>query len=194
MIHYINELKELLYVISDFLVDWGHIGLSIYTVLETLLLIPPIEVILIPLVVANPSEWLLYALNAIVFTFFASIVGYYIGMKLGYPILYKMTSENIVKKGEKFINDYGILAVALVAITPIPYTIIVFLAGIGRMKFSKYIIAAMFGRIPRFLAVSYVAAYLSEQDNQVLTFVSIGVVAVIIIYFLYDKYKKNRTT
>lgn len=183
-------------LIKDFLVQWGHLGLAIYTVIETLLIIPPIEIILTPLVLSNPSDWLIYSLNAIFFTFFASALGYYIGMKIGYPILTKITSKDLVDKAHNLFDKYGVLAVAIVGFTPIPYTIVVFLAGISKMNFIKYMISAMIARSSRFIIVSYFVSKFIEAGSKAQMYYAIIGGAIIILYFIVDtiikKYKKSK--
>jgi membrane protein YqaA with SNARE-associated domain len=78
----INTLEEL-----------DHVGLALYTFFEVLLVIPPIEVIYYPLVQLNIDTWYLYLLNVIVFNIIASAFGYFVGMKIGYPVLRFFASE-----------------------------------------------------------------------------------------------------
>lgn len=192
----LHEFKDYLWdqfdIIAEFLVSFGHIGLAFYTFIETLLIIPPIEIVLIPLVLANPSGWFMYALNVIVFTAISSAIGYHVGLRLGYPLLLKMTSREIVSKTEQMFKKYGILAVAMVAFTPIPYTIAVFMAGIAKMDFKKYMISAMLGRTPRFLIGAYMTAWFGTTENEQLKWlISLIGGGLILIYFSYDQVKRR---
>jgi len=178
-----------------------HVGLALYTFFEVLLVIPPIEVIYYPLVQLNIDTWYLYLLNVVVFNIIASAFGYFIGMKIGYPVLRFFASEEALEKAKKLFDKYGILAVALGAFTPVPYTIVVFLAGISKMDFKKFMLAGILGRVPRYVIGGYVIVYIvqginSDVLNQYMLIMSIiGMLLVVLYYVLqtiYNIYKKKQ--
>ena len=187
--------------IINFLEELDHVGLALYTFFEVLLIIPPIEVIYYPLVQLNVDTWYLYLLNVVVFNVIASAIGYYVGMKIGYPILRFFASEEVLEKAKKLFDKWGILAVALGAFTPVPYTIVVFLAGISRMDFKKFMLAGMLGRIPRYVLGGYVLVFIvqeinSEVLNQYMLIMSIIGMLLVVLYYvlqtLYNIYKKKQ--
>lgn len=53
-------------------------------------------------------------------------------------------------QGEAFFGRYGVWAVAIAALTPLPYSIFALLAGAYRMPWKRFAVATLF-RIPRFL-------------------------------------------
>lgn len=151
--------------IIDFLEELGHVGLALYTFFEVLLIIPPIEVIYYPLIQLNVDTWYLFLLNVVVFNVIASMIGYVVGKRIGYPILRFFASEEALEKAHKLFEKWGVLAVALGAFTPVPYTIVVFLAGITKMDFKKFIIAGFLGRVPRYVIGGYVIVYIIQGIN-----------------------------
>lgn len=186
--------------IIEFLEELGHTGLAFYTFIEVLLILPPIEVIYYPLIQLNPNSWYLYLINVVFFNVLASVVGYYVGMKLGYPILRYFSSEEVLDKAKKLFDKWGIMAVAIGAFTPIPYTIVVFLAGISKMDFKKYIIAGFIGRVPRYVIGGYLVAYIvtsvnSAKLNEYMLIMSIVGMLLFALYYvlqgLYNIYKKK---
>ena len=187
--------------IIEFLEELGHIGLAIYTFIEVLLILPPIEVIYYPLIQLNPEKWYLYLINVVVFNVIASMIGYYIGRKIGYPILRYFSSEEVLEKAKNLFDKWGVMAVAIGAFTPIPYTIVVFLAGISKMDFKKYMFAGFVGRVPRYVIGGYVIAYLvtsvnSAKLNEYMLIMSIvGMLTFVLYYILqgvYNVYKKRK--
>jgi len=186
--------------IINALQDLDHFGLIIYTLFEVLLIIPPIEVIYYPLILLNMDTWYLYLINVSVMNVVASAIGYFVGMKVGLPVLQYLTSENIVKKTHKLFEKYGVLVVAIGAFTPIPYTIVVFFGGIAKMDFKKFILAGFLGRVPRYLIGGYVLVYVlkefnSEVLNQYTLIVSIVGMLLFILYYIlrgiYKVYKRS---
>ena len=203
--------------IIDLLQDLGHTGLALYTFFEVVLIIPPIEVIYYPLILLDVDNWYLYLLNVIFFNVIASAFGYYVGKKIGYPVLRYFASEDILgasgyllkdsgkdilEKAHKLFENWGILAVAIGAFVPfIPYTIVVFLVGITKMDFKKFMIAGFLGRVPRYIIGGYLVAFVvqgidSAELNEYMLIVSIVGMLLFIIYYimqgLYNLYKRQR--
>ena len=187
--------------IIEFLEELDHVGLALYTFIEVLLILPPIEVIYYPLIQLNVEEWYLYLLNVVVFNIFASMVGYYVGMKIGYPILRYFSSEEVLEKAKKLFDKWGVMAVAIGAFTPIPYTIVVFLAGISKMDFKKFMIAGIIGRVPRYVLGGYIIAFVvteinSELLNEYMLILSIIGMLLFGLYYIlqgvYNFYKKRQ--
>jgi membrane protein YqaA with SNARE-associated domain len=189
--------------IIDLLEDLDHIGLALYTFVEVLLILPPIEVIYYPLIQLNAETWYLYLINVVIFNVFASMVGYFIGKKIGYPILRYFSNEEVLEKAKKLFDKWGVLAVAIGAFTPIPYTIVVFLAGISKMDFKKFMLAGFIGRVPRYVLGGYLVAFIvtgidSAILNQYMLILSIlGMILFLLYYVLqgvYNIYKKRQVS
>ena len=187
--------------IIEFLEELGHTGLALYTFIEVLLIIPPIEVIYYPLIQLNPDHWYLYLINVVVFNVMASAVGYFVGKKIGYPVLSFFSSEEILEKAKELFDKWGVMAVAIGAFTPIPYTIVVFLAGISKMDFKKFMIAGFVGRVPRYIIGGYLVAFIvtsinSDKLNEYMLIISIiGMISFGLYYLIqggYNLYKKGK--
>lgn len=188
----INALEEL-----------DHFGLALYTFFEVLLIIPPIEVIYYPLIQLNVDTWYLYLLNVVAFNVLASALGYFVGKKIGYPVLRFFASEEVLEKAHVLFEKWGVLAVAIGAFTPIPYTIVVFLAGITKMNFKKFMIAGFLGRVPRYVIGGYAIVYIiqginNDLLNQYMLIMSIIGMLLIVLYYivqtLYNVNKKRRSS
>ncbi len=183
--------------IIQLLEQLDHIGLAIYTFIEVLLIIPPIEVIYYPLIQLNVDTWYLYLLNVSIFNIIASALGYFVGKKIGYPILSYFSSKELLDKAHNLFEKWGILAVALGAFTPVPYTIVIFLAGITKMNFKKFLIAGFVGRFPRYLVGGYAIVYVlngidNEVLNQYMLIVSIiGMLLFILYYIVQSLFKAH---
>lgn len=188
--------------IIEFLQDLGHIGLALYTFFEVVLIIPPIEVIYYPLILLDVDNWYLYLINIVTFNVLASAFGYFVGKKVGYPMLRYFSSEEMLDKAQKLFDKWGILAVAMGAFLPfVPYTIVVFLGGITRMDFKKFMISGFLGRVPRYVIGGYVVAKVvqevnSAELNEYMLILSIVGMLLFIIYYIiqgiYNFYKRQR--
>ena len=188
--------------IIEFLQDLGHFGLALYTFFEVVLIIPPIEVIYYPLILLDVDNWYLYLFNIVIFNVLASAFGYFVGKKVGYPMLRYFTSEEMLDKAQKLFDKWGVLTVAMGAFLPfIPYTIVVFLGGITRMDFKKFMISGFIGRVPRYVIGGYVVAKVvqevnSAELNEYMLILSIVGMLLFILYYIiqgiYNLYKKQR--
>lgn len=202
-------LSDIYHFIIDFVYDvikvlegMGHFGLAIYTFFEVVLVIPPIEMIYYPLIILEANPWYFYLINVVFFNVLASAFGYHIGKKIGYPVLRYFASEDILDKAHKLFEKWGVLAVAIGAFVPfIPYTIVVFLGGITKMDFKKFMIAGFIGRVPRYIIGGYLIAFAvatidSKEINEYMLIVSVVGMLLFIIYYImqgiYNLYKKQR--
>ena len=201
----ITGFFSFLNTIIEILEKMDHVGLALYTFIEVLLIIPPIEVIYYPLIqiaVLNGNDaWYLYIVNVIFFNVIASMVGYYVGMKIGYPVLKFLSNEEILEKAKKLFDKWGVLAVAIGAFTPIPYTIVVFLAGISKMNFKKFVFAGFIGRAPRYILGGYLVAFVVDEIsdpviNQYILILSLMGMLIFVFYYifraLYKVYQKKQ--
>lgn len=195
---------DFVYDVIDVLEGMGHFGLAIYTFFEVVLVIPPIEVIYYPLILLeNADPWYFYLLNVVFFNVIASAIGYHIGKKIGYPVLRFFASEEILDKAHKLFEKWGVLAVAVGAFVPfVPYTIVVFLGGITKMDFKKFMISGFLGRVPRYVIGGYLIAFAkatidSQEINEYMLIVSVVGMLLFIIYYIlqgiYNLYKRQRT-
>ncbi|NLY07935.1 MAG: hypothetical protein GXZ16_06960 [Spirochaetales bacterium] len=80
----------------------------------------------------------------------AGIFGYWIGRLLGRTRMVLSVTSGFSEDGKRMIGRYGPWAVAIGALTPIPYSTTVWLSGMVRIPFWKVFIAC-FLRIPRMI-------------------------------------------
>lgn len=81
-------------------------------------------------------------------------VAYLLGRFLGEPIAKKFLGEEKFLKAEAFYNRWGVYAVIIAGLTPIPYKVFCWLSGILEFELPRFILASVIGRFPRFLAVA----------------------------------------
>lgn len=141
--------------IQEFLLVWKDIGLILYSVLKAFLPLPSLEVILVPLVLNEPDKWILYSLEGAIGTFIGGGIGYFIAYKLGRKAFLHLASEEDVEKGEALMNRYGIWAVFIGGITPIPDFLLAYLAGFTHMRFSSFALCDAFARLLRSLLICF---------------------------------------
>jgi membrane protein YqaA with SNARE-associated domain len=78
----------------------------------------------------------------------AGNVAYHIGPYISEIPLLRKRIEKFRPRGEKLFAKYGVWAVAIAAMTPVPFSVVCWMAGTYRMKYSSFAMATLM-RIPR---------------------------------------------
>jgi membrane protein YqaA with SNARE-associated domain len=86
----------------------------------------------------------------------AGIAGYFFGKKIGSKGLKGFFSPKHFENGEALFKKYGLWAVAVGALTPVPFSAVCWSAGIYKMKFPIFLITSVLTRIPRFFVMGWV--------------------------------------
>ena len=119
--------------------------------------IPP-DVMLIPMVLMNPSRAWIFALVATAFSVLGGIFGYIIGTfsyeHIAEPLLYSLGKEaQMVDFSNKY-NEIGFWAVITAGISPIPYKVVTIMSGATNLNFAVFLGASMASRGVRFFVVA----------------------------------------
>ena len=119
--------------------------------------IPP-DVMLIPMVLMNPSRAWLFALVATAFSVLGGVFGYLIGAfsyeHIAEPLLYSLGKEaEMVNFSYKY-NEIGFWAVITAGISPIPYKVVTIMSGATNLNFAVFLGASIASRGLRFFVVA----------------------------------------
>ena len=133
------------------------------TFLESLISPIPPDPLLIAMSVLQPSLAIYFALVATIASVLGALLGHWIGKKYGRLVLRKFVSEDKILVGEKLFDKYGVWAVLLAAITPIPYKVFAILAGVLKLDVKRFLIASIIGRGIRYLSFGIVLYFFGED-------------------------------
>ncbi len=140
---------------------YGYAGIFWLTLTEQFIQPLPAD-IFIAMGTAAGLEFNTILWQTLVAAFVGSIVGYYLGKYLGLPVIHFLFSKKTVAKGEKLMEKYGVWAVVVAALTPIPFKIFTWLAGMLRMDVKKFTIAVLLARIPRYLITATATLWITK--------------------------------
>ena len=79
-----------------------------------------------------------------------SLVGYWIGQRWGTSLMKRFGQEKHLIKLEHLTATYGTLGIFIAAVSPIPYKVLGWMAGMGHMAKKPFIVAGLLGRSLRF--------------------------------------------
>ena len=176
---------------KDVLLPLGPIGLFIVAFSESAFFPVPPDVILVPLVLASPELYIVYAAIATLASTLGSLLGYYIGLKAGRPILTRVVGVERASSVESYYNRWGVWALLISGFTPIPYKAFTIASGIFRLNMKAFLVAATLGRGFRFFVEAYVAYRFREEILGVPDWaIAVGVATLAVILGVYAVYRR----
>ena len=123
-----------------------------------------------------------------------SYVGYLLGQRWGRQLLDRFAKPKHVTKLEALTSKYGTIGIFIAAVSPIPYKVFGWVAGMGEMDKRSFIVAGLFGRGLRFgmealLIGIYGKTALDAMntflDNEILIAV-VMIIAIVTLYFIWQ--------
>lgn len=146
--------------------QYGLSGMFLLSAAEAIFFPIPPDVFLPAL--AGTHGALLVSLVATAGSFFGAMVGYGMGFWGGNPLAQRFFGVERVAKVHGYFERWGVWAIIVAALTPIPFKVFTIAGGIARMSFMPFCLACFFGRLPRYLAISFVGMGLWRMIGQLL--------------------------
>lgn len=149
--------------------------------------IPP-DVMIVPMVLAKPERAWLIAGVCLVASVLGGIAGYALGYYafewFGQPMLEFYGYTEQFAKFQAGFAEYGVWAVALFGLSPLPYKVITIASGLAALNPVGFIVASILSRGVRFFAE---AALLKWVGPPIREFVEkrLGLVATVFLVFLF---------
>jgi membrane protein YqaA with SNARE-associated domain len=127
--------------------------------------IPP-DVMLIPMVLSRRENAWWYATIATVASVLGGMLGYAIGyyayQAVGLPILEFYGKANALDGFKAFVQEYGVKAIIIKGMTPIPFKVVTIAAGVAGMAFVPFVLASIVARAMRFYLVAGLLYFFGE--------------------------------
>ena len=142
--------------ITSSVIDWGSnfglVGLALVSFTESIIQPVPPDLLVIPmsLEAASTLELLAIFLVATISSVLGSLGGYGIGLYAGRPIIGRFARPSLSRRLDEILVRYGDAGVFVAAVSPIPYKLLAWTAGAGRMDIRPFVLAGIFGRSLRF--------------------------------------------
>ncbi len=118
--------------------------------------VPP-DVMLAPMVLAEPDKAIRLALLTTIASVFGGMLGYGIGYFLFDSIAPWLQESRYWDKyltAESWFKEWGVWAVFVAGFSPIPYKVFTIAAGVLQMAFIPFVLASAIGRGARFFLLS----------------------------------------
>jgi membrane protein YqaA with SNARE-associated domain len=147
--------------IKDYLIEWsirileqmGMWGLFVFSYTESLFHPIPVDPIL--LAMQAMGEWSMWDILfwATLGSLLGGMTAHFLGAHLGKKIFVKFFGIQKFEKGKKLMEKWGVWGVIFAAVTPVPYKVMGWLAGILHMPLIPFALATVVGRGLRFAFV-----------------------------------------
>ena len=194
-------LQELSNWIRDFAeTDWALLILFVTAFLESTISPIPPDPLLIPMAVLQPNLAIWLGVLCTVASVLGAVLGHWLGAQFGRPILGRFVSEGRIRSAESLFDKYGVWAVLVAAVTPIPYKVFTILAGVLKLDMKRFLIASIIGRGMRFLSLAVVIflfgedvqAFVEENFEALTILAGVGVIGSVLFVIILAKWKTNR--
>lgn len=170
------------------LVDFGIAGIIIAAFSEAVFLPVPMELISIPIYLANPTKAFFYSVILITFSILGSITGYHLSRFLGKPLMHKFVEEKHIHRLKTLYEKNSLWALLTSAFTFIPYEAYVLSAGIFEIGLKKFLVATVISRTIRHLPQGILIWLYGDiilSNLKAYTFAVVLLAFVIIVAFKY---------
>jgi len=145
-------------------------ALAIVSFIESSFFPIPPDVMLIPMVLRDRSKAWWYATIATVASVFGGLLGYAIGYfffeAIGKPILNFYGKEHALDSFIQFVNEYGVEAVIIKGMTPIPFKVVTIAAGVAKMDLLAFAGASIIARAMRFYLVAALLYFFGQPIRE----------------------------
>ena len=124
-------------------------ALSILSFIESIIFPIPTDVMLAPMVLAEPPKWQRYAILATVFSVLGGVLGYLLGswaFDWASPWLLAGSGAETFAEAQQSFQEWGGWFVFIAAFTPVPYKVFTVSAGFMALALIPFIAASAAGR------------------------------------------------
>ncbi len=184
------------WVVSWAYTPYGGVALFLNAVAESSFFPLPPDVVLIALSMLRPPLAFVYAAVCSAGSVLGGVVGFFLGLKGGRPLLRRLMSEERIGFVERYYQKYDIWAVGIAGFTPIPYKAFTISAGVFDLDLKRFVLISVVSRSARFFLVGLVIFLFGETAKTYLTkyidTFSIAFVALLILGFLAVRYVVKR--
>ena len=163
--HLISELGHWVLAWGDS--PWGALALFVLAFWESSFFPIPPDGLLIALAAGNLPFALGFSAISTLGSLFGAMLGYWIGMRGGRPLLNRLFAEERILYVERQYQRRDVWAVTIAAFTPIPYKVFAIGAGAFRLNFRRFMLASLVGRGGRFFLVGLLITIFGTQVEAV---------------------------
>lgn len=186
-------------VLYDKVLIWSRhpkapVYLSGMSFIESIFWPIPVDVMLAPMALSQPSRAWRFAGLATLFSVLGAVLGYFLGVfffdSLVEPMIQAANYQHKFDIAVNWFQTQGVWVIFIAGFTPIPYKVFTISAGVLGMAFLPFIFASLIGRGMRFYLVAALMKWGGENMERqlrrvidLLGWVTIGLAAALYLIF-----------
>jgi len=181
--------------------------LGFFSFIESFIFPIPPDVIIIPMTIAKPKNWIRIALVATIGSVLGAVMGYFIGYiffnEIGIKIFELYGVDNALFLKDKVSSEGGVIAwmtlLAIAGFTPVPFKLLTITSGFVHFNLLYFIIISVLTRGSRFFIIAFLIGNFGHAmkkiiEKKLMTLSIIFTLIVIIVAFLVYKFLINFIT
>ncbi len=141
--------------------------LFVLSVAESIVFPVPLEVLLIPMLLLNRHKWLFLVFitiaGSVIGGVFGWLIGFFLWQQVGIFLLPYIGGQAAFDSAEIWFQDYGMWAILVFGITPLPYKIATLLCGVLGYPLGSFILLSILSRSVRYGGVGYLTIHLGHK-------------------------------
>ncbi|WP_194755793.1 YqaA family protein [Aliidiomarina indica] len=154
----------------------------------------PVDVMLAPMAIAQPSRAMYFAMLTTIFSVLGGMAGYLLGYLAFEPIVLPALDYfgrmDTFELAQGWFNDWGFWVIFLAGFSPIPYKVFTVTAGVMAIAFLPFVLASIIGRGMRFFLVAWLMRWggpiMEKHVRQHMDTIGWGVVILAVAaYFIF---------
>ncbi|MES1951039.1 hypothetical protein S4A8_09280 [Salinisphaera sp. S4-8] len=146
---------------------YGLVWLGLLSAAETTVLPIPIELIMVPYMLARPRRLWWIAAVTLGGCIAGSLIGYAVGFFLfdtiGQTVLGWLDAEQAYASFEQSFSNNGFLAILTIGVTPVPFQVALLAAGIAGYSLPLFVVAVGLARGLRYFGLAVLVWWLGER-------------------------------
>ncbi len=174
-------------IVSQFIAQYGGIGVRIGMFLESSIIPIPSEAVFVAAGALGIDLATIIIFGTIGSTL-GAIVGYYIGLKGGRPVIdkigpYLFITHEKVANAQKFYQKHGGAAVLISRLVPfIPFKVFSITSGILKLDLKQFVFFTFIGTVPRAFILGWIGAELVKYKEQ--AYIAIVLILLLVVLYL----------
>lgn len=184
-------------MITELLSGYGLIGIFILGILEGTFLPVPVETLIIPYLMVKPQMLLFATFSSAGGSVIGALINHWIGKLAGKKVISKRVNDKDSNMVHELFDKYGVFAVAIAALTPLPYKVFALISGILGMERKKLAIIALISRAIRFFTVGFITIEYGAEFLKGLKSISVDkkilgfLIMVVLVYLAGNIFSKK---
>ncbi len=153
--------------------------------------IPP-DIMLIPMVLASPKDWLklvgIATVGSVLGGLFGYAIGYFLLDTVGQWIINLYHMDGKLADFQQAFTEHGVMIILLKGLTPIPYKLVTIASGIANFPLLPFILASIVTRAGRFALVAGLLRLFGDKAKpfieKYLSWILLAVLVLVVIGFV----------